>query len=232
MTLSEFKALIRLQVPGAKTQVIPNGVLDTLVNRAVNDVNEFALAYKGNKTFDVTAEDEDIELNTEVDDYLAMNKSGLWWNSGSAASPSWIKLDPMTRESLDNEYPLWHDAGSGNPKRYFVEGNLLTISPKPDTTLTDGFHLYYIKTANPMTTGTQYPFTGTTSEITSLRVLDDCIIDYVRWKLARPLGKDAKGTISKRDYQENLVLKTNQLGRRLDLAGSPDIRMRGSHIGK
>jgi len=232
MILSEYRTLIRLYVPSAKVTRVNDNQLDTLINRGVNDVNEFALAYQGNKKIDVTAEEDTIDLTSEIDDYLTIDKPGVWWNSGSASSPNWIKLDPYTRESLDREFPLWRDDASNDPQRYIIESNKLITHPKADTTLSEGLWAYFIKTAVAMTSGEHYPFTGSLVEITAFRVLDDAIIDYVRWKLARPLGQEQLGVITERDYRANLADKTRQLKRRLDLTASDLNRMRGQTIGR
>ena len=231
MTLSEYRTLVRLYVPSAKVTRVNNAQLDNLINRGVNDVNEFSLAYQGNKKINVVADSEEIKISEDIDDYLTIDSSGIWWNSGTAASPNWLKLDPKTMESLSRDYPIWRDDSPDDPRRYVIEGNKITFNPPPDTALSEGFHVYYIKTANAMTSGENYPFTGTNVEISAFRVLDDAIIDYVRWKLARPLGQDQLGILSESDYMKSLAEKTRQLKRRLDLTGA-NPRMKGPTIGR
>ena len=231
MTLSEFRTSIRLYVPAAKTQRITNPTLDTLINEAVNDVNIRALAYKGNKKINVVADISEYKWSDEISDYACLDESGIWWNAGSASSPNWIEMDPMTRKVLDLEFPRWKDDSSDDPRRYITENDTLTFNPPPNTTLSEGFWVFFIKVATAMTSGAQYPFTGTTTEITSLRVLDDAIIDYVRWKLAKPLGKDEKGLISERDYRTNLAERIILLRRNPAITTNKNTRMRGPTIG-
>lgn len=228
MTLTDFRTLIRMYVPLAKITKITNTTLNTLFNKAVDDVNVYAMAYKGNKKFTATADDGEYDIHTEIDDYMAIDESGLWWNNGT----NWKKLEPMTRRSLDDEYSTWRNDSSGNPLRYFIEQDKIEIHPKPDTTLVDGFWIFYTKVAVSMTLDTHYPFTGSTTEITALRILDDAIIDYVRWKLSGPLGNTKKGILTEKEYRTNLAEKISLLTRRLDLTASLDNRMQGPAIGE
>lgn len=231
MDLTEFRSAVRLFVPAAKITKIGNTVLDRLINRAVDDVNIYSLAYKGDKKFNVVAEVQDYKWSDEIADFACIDDSGIWWNTGTADDPNWKKLEPLTRSSLDDLWPNWRDESSGDPNSYVIEGDNLLIHYKPDTGLSEGFWASYIKVAVAMTSGGNYPFTGTSTELTVLRVLDDAIIDYVRWKLARPLGSDQKGVISERDYRINLSEKTKLLNRRRDQTASPNNRMRGPTIG-
>ena len=230
MTLNEFRTLIRLYVPAAKKTRITNGTLDTLINKAVDDVNVYALAYKGNEKFNVVAEDAEYKWSSEITDFACLDESGIWWNDGTSASPEWKRMSPMTRKVLDAAFPAWKDDDSDDPLRYFLEEDNVTFHPTPETALTDGFWAFYVKVATAMTTGTHYPFTGSTVEITALRVLDDAIIDYVRWKLARPLGADQQGVLTERDYRTNLSEKVRLLKRRPDIMASPNNRMQGPII--
>lgn len=226
MTLTEFRTIIRLFVRGAKTQAISNAVLDVLINRGVDDVNTHALAYKGNKKFAVTAEQSIYELHTAVDDYFLMDEAGVWWNEGSASSPKWKKMTPLSRVILDTKFPQWKDDDSDDPYRYIVEGNELIFHPTPDTDLSDGFWAFYIKKAKAMTQGGHYPFTGSTVEIGNFAILDDAIVDYVRWKLAIPLGDKERGILTQKEYQTNLQSRIRLFRQRPDMAASSGNRMK------
>ena len=218
MTLDNFRTLVRAYVPGAKINVISNTVLDLIINKGVDDVNSFAKAYAGDVKFDITAEQgEYIILDDITDDYLLMDQSGVWWNSATEASPKWERLWPVTKKWLDRYHPNWREESSSDPQQYYVEQGILKIYPTPSASLTNGGWIYYLKAAQYMSLGTHYPFSGSTSEVTNLRDFDDAIIDYARWKLARPLGKMAKGVISKQDYKESRKEKTVLIKRRPDI---------------
>lgn len=230
MQLQQFRQLIRAYVPSAKTSVIDDTLLDLIINEGVKDVNIFALAYKGNQKFTVTAEQQEYLMSDVITDFLMFDESGLWWNDGSSSSPNWKRLGSYTRRALDDDWPRWRDDDSDNPLRYIIENNILTIHPKPNTTLSSGFWAFYIKKPTSMTAATHYPFSGSTVEITSLAILDDAIVDYVRWKLARPLGKDQQGVITEQDYRKNLAIKIQALNRRLDISAYPGLRMKGPSV--
>lgn len=227
MTLDQFRSMIRLQVPGAKAAVITDANLDILINKGVDDVNSFTQALQGDKQFNAIAEQQEYNISSEVaDNFFMMDEGGIWWNEGTTTSPRWKELFPKTDAWLTRYRPQWREEGSGDPEFYIVKRDIIRIIPKPSASLTNGFWIYYIKTAPNMTVGENYPFTNTTTEITAFRDLDDAIIDYVRWKLARPLGKDNEGTISEGDYYKNLSTAKLKLNRRPDIKVSRWNRMR------
>jgi len=230
MILSNFRTLIRAYVPSAKIAVISNTLLDLLINKAVEEVNVMGAIWKSDTTFNVVADLRDYEIPSVITDFVCFDETGLWWNDGTSDSPDWKRLTAMTRQSLDTQYPRWRDEDSDSPLRYILEGTTITVLPIPDTALDNGFWAFYIKKPVTMTAGTHYPFSGTTTEYTQFTVLDDAIIDYVRWKLARPLGQEQKGVLSEQDFVKNLAARITLFKRRLDVTGN-NARMRTPTIG-
>jgi len=231
MTLTTFRLLIRALVPGAKTSVVKTDVLDLLINEGVRDVNVRVSAYLGNKTFNVTAEVQEYLMSAHIDDFVGFSEGGLYWNDGTAATVDWKRLTAMSRETLNTQYPQWLNNSSDSPLRYFRDNDSLMIDPKPNTTLASGFWAFYVKKPNDMTAGTHYPFTGTATEITALSVLDEAIIDYVRYKLAIPLEGMQKGMITLQEYEAKVSARADLLNKRLDITANPNLRMRGPYIG-
>lgn len=232
MTLDDFRTLIRAYVPGAKISVINNTILNLLINKAVDDVNSFGGLLLTDKTFDVEAEKMDYDILTDVaDDFATMDRPGIWWNAGTSSVTNWIQIDPKTEKWLDIFHTNWRDESSSDPKYYVYKNGKVKIFPKPKTALDDGFWIYFVQTSAYMTLGTHYPFSGSTSELTHLRDMDDPIIDYVRWKLARPLGKTAVGVINKQEYEDVRREKMEIVKRRVDISAHRDARMRGPTIG-
>ena len=229
MILSEFRTLIRAYVPSAKVSVIPTDLLDTLINKAVEEVNVRARALPSSTAFTTTANIATYSLLTYLPRYVTMNVGGLWWNSGTVLVPDWTRLEAFTRGSLQDIYTAWMNDAAGDPKRYIIEGDSLIIHPTPDATLAGALWAFYIAAPVAMTADTHYPFSGSTSEITSLTVFDDAIIDYVRWKLSRPLGTDQQGIITEKNYMEVLTERTILYENRLDI-GANNSRMRGPSI--
>lgn len=231
MTLTDFRTLIRAYVPGAKIKVITNTILTLLINKAVDDVNSFGMLLKDTKKFDVKSEQAEYDILTEVtDDFLTMDRPGIWWNAGTASSPDWIQLNPVTEKWLDRFQSNWRDEGSSDPKYYVNKTGKITFHPKPKTSLTNGFWLYYVKASANMTLGTHFPFTGSTGELTFLRDMDDPIIDYVRWKLQRPLGKESIGVVTEKVYEDMRLEKLELVNRKVDISAHRDAKMRGPYI--
>jgi len=230
MNLANYKLLIRAMVPGAKTQVVDNTLLELLINKAVDDVNVRGAIYKANSTFDVTAEQSKYLLTTVLPNYVCMDFAGLWLNDGDATDLDWKRLEAMSRRTLEDQHPQWMNEDSDSPLRYIIEGNNLITYPTPDTSLSSGFWAFYIKKATDMTADTHYPFTGTTTEISALIVFDDAIIDYVRWKLQAMVGNDQKGIITMQEYENTLSRCVLLHHRRLDITGNPNLRMKGPAI--
>lgn len=230
MTLSEFKSFIRLYVPGAKIAVINDSTLEMLINHAVRQVNLLTMAYQADTYISVVADQAEYDIKTYISNFVLMDRSGIWWNSGTAASPDWQKLDSVSRDYCDSQYPTWRDDVAGDPIRYFTDGDKITFHPKPDTSLANGFRVYYIRDTVDMVNSSDYPFSGST-EVPRLRVLDEAIIDYVRSKLMLPLGKDAQGIVTEEVFLKTLQRQTMLLNRRPDIMSNPEMRMRGPNIG-
>ncbi len=226
MTLENLRALIRLYVSAAKVSAIPDATLDIIINKGVADLNEIGMILKSEKTFDVVADQLRYSLSTNIPDFLTPDKGGLWWNSGTAASPDWKELYPRTKKWLDTYRKDWRVSSSGDDQYYAVEPTELIIFPVSGTALTDGFWMMYIAKSVDMTLGTHYPFSGSTTEITSLAPLDDAIIDYVRWKLAEPIGKDKKGIITEAAYLKSRKEKLRLVKKRVDISSHRFTKMR------
>jgi len=185
MNLGNLKSLSRAQTPGAKVQKVSDTVLQLIINQGVIDIAAYTICLKANKKFDVVEDVDEYLLSEEIDDFLTIDESGIWWNNGS----NWKKLLPETLKSLDEYWPNWRDLTSGDPTKYTIDGDMLTIVRPPDTSLTDGFWAYYGKKPVAMTKSSQYPFVGDTTENPRLTIFDSTILAYVKWQLSPILNK-------------------------------------------
>lgn len=231
MTLANLRTLIRAMIPGAKVSVITNTVLDLILNNGVRDIAAYTACLKTNETFDVVADDDEYDLSTEVTDFLVMDKPGLWWNAGTAASPNWLQLHPRTLKYFDKHSPSWRDDDSDDPQEYSIDGDVVTIRPAPDTSLTDGFWIYYGAAPTAMSAAASYPFSGSTTHYTHLDVFDDAILAYAEWQLQKMLNKGQdpyklKETAYVRIREEKFSL----FKRRLDISASKDAKLQGRKI--
>ena len=229
MTLANLIILARAMNPGAKASVINDTVLTLLINNGVVDIAAYTLCLKTNKKFNVVAEQSEYNLSSVITDYLGVDKPGLWWNQGDADDPEWKQLNSKTLKALDNDRINWRDLSSDDPQDYSIDGDILTIVPKPDTSLSNGFWLYYGKKPTPMTLSTHYPFSGTTTEFTHLTIFDDAVLSYVKWKIQPMLNKDTAQDfiVEKQAYEAEREEKFKIFKRRLDIAHSSDLRFQG-----
>ena len=215
MTFGNLKKLARGYIIGAKSKTVTNTILELITNAAVSDIAAYTACLKANKKFTVTAEQREYNLSSAIGDYLVPDKPGLYWYDGS----NWQRLYPRTLKYLDTNFPYWRDDDSGDPKRYSIDSDVLTLHPKGDTTLSEGLHLYYAKKPPTMTSDSHYPFSGSTTELTHLTMFDDAILEYVEWKItSKILRKKEEALVLKKDYQDEREEKKGLLARRPDIS--------------
>jgi hypothetical protein len=131
---------------------------------------------------------------------------------------------------LDEFTPNWRDMENGNPFDYAITGDILTVSPAPETALTDGFWFYYAKQVTPMIQDEDYPFSGSTSEFTHLSIFDMAIVLYAKKTIEQILNKDADANLSLQEYVREREEKFMLFKRRKDISSSSDVRFRGPAI--
>lgn len=229
MKLTNIRALCRAMIPGCKTDVVSDTVLDLVINEGVKDIAAFTKCLTTNKKFNAVASQGNVDnpyiLSTVIGNYLVADKAGLWWNQGSVASPDYKKLNPRTIAWLDANRPNWRDLPAGTPQDYAIDNDNLIVVPAPVASLSNGFWLFHAKTPTAMTNVDAYPFSGTTVEYSHLSMFDFAIIYYVRWKVMPMLNKDyidnynlAQGLYNKERNEKYALLK-----RRPDINNSPDV---------
>lgn len=229
MTLAQLRELTRLYVPGAKTNTISNPQVDLILNNGVKDIAVYTLCLKANKKFNVVADQSQYNLSSVIGDYVGVDKSGLWWNAGSATSTNWQQLNPRTLKALDNERINWRDLGSDDPQDYTIDGDILTIVPAGDTALANGLWLYYGKKPTIMSADGHYSFSGSTTEYTHLSIFDEAIIGFAKWKLQQALNKDGTDDYKRLENSYKTLREEafKLFKRRLDISHSEDLRMQG-----
>ncbi len=226
MTLSQLRQLGRAMIPGSKG--IDNATFDLILNEGVNDVNTFVVCFKSNGKFNVTAGQSEYNLSIVLTNYLTPDKSCLWWNNGTM----WKPVYPRTLKWLDENVPNWRSLGNGTPLYYSVDGDVLTVSPPPQTTLASGFWFYYGKKATPMTQENHFPFSGTAVEFTHLSMFNMAIIKYLKWVLDPMLNKDGDANLSYQEYLRERAEKKALFERRIDIAHASDVKFQGPKVGR
>lgn len=224
MTLGNLKTLIRAFQPTAHTSKLDDTILELLINQGVIDVAAYTKCLKGNKKIDVAENVFEYALSEKVTDYLYPDKPGLFWYDGT----DWQDLYTFTLKRLDNEHPLWRDLDAADPLRYSIDGDILTVSPTPDTALSEGFWLYYVKKPVAMTADDQYPFSGTTTEYPHLSIFDMAIVYYVLWKLSPAFNtKEESYIYNQKRYDAEREEKRKLFNRRPDIVSNARMEIEG-----
>jgi hypothetical protein len=216
MLLSDLQSLCRLYVPQAKAGVVTSTVLDLIINMAIREIASFTAVLKTSQNFNVTASTGTYAISSFVTDFLTPDYPGLMWYDGS----NWQRLVPETLESLDRKYPYWRDDAAGDPLRYSIDGDIITVHPKPSATLALGFKMHYAKTPATLSIATYYSFSGSATAMPHLEILNESILKFVRWKLAPIVGNTVEEiAMMEKDYKQEILEKRSLLNRRLDVFG-------------
>jgi hypothetical protein len=221
MTLSELRSAARAMIPGSGNNTdgpLYDTVLDLMLNEGVKDIAVYTKCLPTNKKFNIVADQFEYVLSTVIGDYICPDKPGLYWNQGTVLAPNYKKLDPETIASLDLKYPLWRDRDSNYPMAYTIDGDTLTITPPPLSSLASALWLYYCKKPTIMSALGHYPFTGSTTELTHLSMFDMAILYYARMKISPMLNKETNENISLIEYTKEREEKAKLLLRRADIS--------------
>ena len=186
MNLSSWQSYIRAVIPAATISSVPSAMITQILNSGALDITKKTLCLKKNQQFNVVSGQGQYDLNAILGDYLTPDKSGLYWNNGT----EFTEVFPRTTKELDNEYPNWRSLSPGNPQFYAIEETILTVVLTPNTSLVNGFWFYYTPMSTDMVNSGDFPFVGSASEIRRLRIFDEALEAYCRWKISPILNKD------------------------------------------
>ena len=228
MNRGNLKTLIRLSVPAAKTNRVSSATLNLIIQMAVDDICAKLRPIRTDEKFNVTNNTYKYDLSSVITRFISIESSGLWWNSGTAASTDWTQVYPRTLAWLDRNRPSWRDLATGDPQWYTRQGDELLIVPQSTTSaaLEDGFWLFFNQKSQRMGDDAHYPF-GYTSQIERLAILDDPIIKYTEMYLNHATGKKQQGLVSKKEYDALLRERGSLLDKRLDVSNSTQTRLQG-----
>lgn len=188
MNLSSWQSYIRAVIPAATISSVPAAMITQILNSGVLDITKKSLCLKTNQQFNVVAGQGEYDLNAVLGNFLTPDKSGLWWNNGT----EFAQVYEDTLKGLDNFYPNWRSLSPGNPQRYSIDEDILTVVLTPNTSLLNGFWLYYTPMSVDMINSSDFPFVGSANEIKRLRIFDESIEAYCRWKISPMLDKDGQ----------------------------------------
>lgn len=226
MTFGELKTMSRALVPAAVSRVISDTVLELTINQACIDISRETKCIHTVGTFNAVAEQSTYVLSTVLTRYLCPSESGLWWYD-----TQWNQIYPRTKKYLDERYPTWRDQTSDDPQDYFIDGDTMTIHPKPSVSGDNVFEFGHYQYPEPMTNDNHYPFSIST-ETTRLNILSRAIMLYARWQMLIMLNKADSNEIgiAMQDYVNEVSAKRAYLGVRPDIDFSRYTKLQGRKI--
>jgi hypothetical protein len=193
MQLGAMRQRVYNFIPQTTAATITPTSINVELNNGMNKVAELTECYRGTAYCSTIAGQQKYSLSSLVPNYLSIWKSGMWFIDSSG---EFQKVWPKTKRWLDNFLINWRNSASVEvPTWYVIDGDSLIFQPAPS-----GVNQFTIDSSiygQPMTSDTNYPWTNSTTEITSLRPMDDAIVAYAVWKLA-PAVFDNEG----RNYYE------------------------------
>lgn len=215
MKLSDFLDRLRLAVANLGVTGAKDPYLITLLNEGCDQVNMLCKAYADYTDFNVVAEKMVYSLALYVPRYLGRDPRGLYIKD---SSDDWKQVKAKTEKHLKKFIPSYLNADSvDQPQYYWIEGDNLGFYPPTSTSKEGGARLYHLLKANPMSNDEHYPYSGSTTEITAFKPLDEAIIAYVEWKL-----KPSYGANTDIDLGYARFIRACQTARR-QIKGVPDI---------
>lgn len=219
MQLSQLLQIARAQISTAKVSVVDDPTLTLVLNNATVQIATISKCTKGNKKFDMKANQFEYILANVIGDFLLPDKPGLWWLNSS----NYMQVYPKTLEWFDQYQADWRSRSATQPQFYSIDGDILTVVGTPQLTVADGFWLYYIKKPVFMAATTDYPFTGTV-ETTRFDVFDDAIFAYAKWKVDPMLDKQGVD-MSEAAFNREVTKAKKLFEQRPDI--STDAKMQG-----
>ncbi len=111
-----------------------------------------------------------------------------------------------------------------NPFRYSLDGDVITIHPKPDTTLDDGFKIYYWALSTDMSDDTHYPFTGSTTRDPFLADFEEDLLEYYKFRAKQVMGYAGQAEEAKQAFIDRAAFAKKQLKDRPDIATEAHMR--------
>lgn len=215
MKLVDYLSLCRLYVPEVSSDVISDANATILLNIAAQKFVYLAEALPTHTEFNVVANQQVYNISTYVPTFCKVRREGLWWYN--SVNSKWVRLKGRTIKWLDIKFPQWRDAAAGSPGYYSIDGDEITVYPKPNTSYSSGFKLYHFKISVDMESGF-YPFSGTaTVRYPFLVNFEEDLLDYYKYraKLIMGFGADAQEALNM------FILKAEKA--KTELRSRPDI---------
>lgn len=224
MKLSDFLQRVKVKLPNLGQTGIGDAYLTELLNQACDRCNEMGKFYTKTSYFDVIANQAEYAISENITDYLGIDGIPIYFK---LASGEWKEIYPKTKEYVQRIFPDFVNAASVTlPQYYYIDGDRLNFYPPPSTAMTDGVRVEHLKTASPMVTNDDFPFSGNTTEITAFRPMDEAIIAFVKWQIEPSYGKVSDTDLGEQRFNSEVRKAKRKIKRRPDAMGSPYNGMR------
>lgn len=224
MNLGELITCLRTLSPKTTTDNLTDSQLIFFINEATKEVCFDCVINETEKAFNIVANQSEYSLTAIDDRLIAVNDSGVYWFNGT----NYKQLDPKTRKYLDEKEITWRNRTAGTPQSYFIEGDIITIHPTPDTSISNGGKIAYIKRFLPMANNADCPFHTELSQsvqISKYDILSWSVVDKCLVYLNKVLDEKEVEIQKEQIYQANLAKRLRQLNTKRDLAKSRYVQM-------
>ena len=121
MNLTGIRSAVRRYLGEQGSQFITSTILDEEINAAMRKLNSDAKINRSDLT---------IGLVTGVREYTRPSTMMEMYRVRYGSTKT--KLDYISTRELDRTNPGWENATSGVPTKYYAEGNLIGVDPKPN----------------------------------------------------------------------------------------------------
>jgi len=224
MNLGDLKQRCKLKLPNIGQTGVGDAYLVELLNQACDRCNEVGKFYYEESYFNVVADQSKYPLSENVTDYLGMGKVPLYFKLSSG---DWKQVYPKTEAYIQRTFPDYLNADSvTQPQYYYLDGDNIVLYPPADTARDNALMLKHLKASTPMSNDNHYPFTGTTTEITAFKPMEEAIVAFVKWQIEPSYGKVSDTDLGEQRFNSEVRKAKRKIKRRPDAIGSPYNGMR------
>lgn len=206
-TRSELETLVRL-APEVDSTALSDVNLRLLLDKATIDLALKGRALPRNEKVNTVASQQEYVVSgtspvLTANDFLGIDlqEGGVLFYDGAAWRGKLEGFQPKTKEWLDDNYPGWRtNSATSSPPQYWYVGtkegtisdHVIGLVDKPSAATTDGLWIHYIARGTLMTAATQYPWTGTTTQLVHLEVYEILLVYYCLEWYCRLIGKNGE----------------------------------------
>ena len=217
MQWSAMLSYLRIKIPECSSTVISDAnmlIIGNLVFKEFADLTECLPTYT---QFDTVNGTQIYLVSAEIPTFLRMRKEGAFWYD--TTNTRWIQLRSRTFAQISEREKTWINRAAGTPLYFWIEGNEIGLHPKPNATTTGstGVRVYHFAQSTDITLGTQYPFSGSTTQYPHLAHYDEVLVEGVKYRVKDILGKKSEAQTVQAIFYAKCEKIKNELNERPDL---------------